>query len=101
MEPGYPQSMPPPAPAPPPQRMGVLPNKLWAGGCAAALVAAGVAVVGYLLVRGVLDIPIVGARPGGRVVQPSMFAYAAAAAVGGIIATGLAHVLLLTTPRAR
>jgi hypothetical protein len=81
--------------------MGVLPNKLWAGGCAAALVAAGVAVVGYLLVRGVLDIPIVGARPGGAVVQPSMFAYAAAAAVGGIIATGLAHVLLLTTPRPR
>jgi hypothetical protein len=81
--------------------MGVLPKKLWAGGCAAALVAAGVAVVGYLLVRGVLDIPIIGARRGGAVVQPSMFGYAAAAAFGAIVATGLAHVLLLTTPRPR
>jgi hypothetical protein len=81
--------------------MGVLPNKLWAGGCAAALVAAGVAVVGYLLVRGVLDIPIIGARRGGRVVQPTMFGYAAVAATGALVATGLAHILLLTTPRPR
>jgi hypothetical protein len=81
--------------------MGILPSKLWAGGCAAALVAAGVAVVGYLFVRGILGIPIVGARPNGGVVQPTMFAYAAVAAMGGIVATGLAHVLLLTTPRPR
>jgi hypothetical protein len=81
--------------------MGVLPKKLWAGGCAAALVAAGVAIVGYLLVRGVLDIPIVGARPNGAIVQPTMFAYAAVAGLGGIAATGVAHLLLITTPRPR
>jgi hypothetical protein len=30
-----------------------------------------------------------------------MFGYAAAAAGGGLVATGLAHILLLTTPRPR
>ena len=45
----------------PPVRAGTL----WAGGVAAALVAGGVAVVGFLLVRGVLDLPMLG-RGAGR-----------------------------------
>lgn len=74
---------------------------LWAGGAAAALVAAGVAVVGFLLVRGVFDLPILGVERGGAVFQPSMVTYALLAGLGAILATALMHLLLLTTPRPR
>ena len=62
----------------PPVRAGTL----WAGGVAAALVAGGVAVVGFLLVRGVLDLPILGVEKGGAVFEPSMLTYAVLAALG-------------------
>ena len=81
----------------PPVRAGTL----WAGGVAAALVAGGVAVVGFLLVRGVLDLPILGVEQGGAVFEPSMLTYAVLAAAGAIVATALMHLLLLTTPRPR
>jgi hypothetical protein len=97
MDPGYP----PPVPTAPPARTGLEPRRLWAGGFAAALVAAGVAVVGYLLVYGILGFPIVGVKRGGAVVQPTMFGYAATAFLGAIVAVGIAHLLLLTTPRPR
>ncbi|GAA1799945.1 hypothetical protein GCM10009682_22000 [Luedemannella flava] len=84
---------------PVPPRGGVDPGRLWAGGIAASLVAGGVAAVGYLFVRGVLDIPMLSARPSGRVVEPSLLSYAALAVLAGILATGLAYVLVLTTPR--
>jgi Family of unknown function (DUF6069) len=74
---------------------------LWAGGCAAAVVAAGVAIVGFLIVRGLLDLPVLGVAKGGEVFKPSMLAYALLAAAGALVATGLMHVLLLTTPRPR
>jgi hypothetical protein len=76
-------------------------STLWAGGCAAAIVAAGVAIVGFLIVRGLLDLPVLGIHQGGEVFKPSMLAYALAAAVGALVATGLMHLLLLTTPRPR
>jgi hypothetical protein len=74
---------------------------LWAGGAAAALVAAGVAVVGFLLVRGVFDLPILGVERGGAVFEPSMLTYALLAGLGAVLATALMHLLLLTTPRPR
>lgn len=94
---GYPpQGYPPPVPT----RPGVDAGRLWAGGVAASLVAGGVAAVGYLFVRGVLDIPMLSARPnGGRVVEESMLTYVLVAVFCGLVATALAHALILTTPR--
>jgi hypothetical protein len=87
----------PPTDAPVTRRLDA--GRLWAGGIAAAAVAAGVAIVGYLFVRGVLGIPILGAKLSGVAVLPSLGAYAAVAFLAGIAATGLMHLLLLTTPR--
>jgi predicted outer membrane lipoprotein len=60
-----------------------------------------VAAVGYLFVRGVLDIPMLSARPNGKVVESSLVSYVVFAFAAGLVATGLAHALLLTTPRPR
>jgi hypothetical protein len=72
---------------------------LWAGGAATAVVAVGVALVGFLIVRGLFDLPVLGVRKGGAVFEPSMAVYAAVAAIAALAATALIHVLLLTTPR--
>jgi hypothetical protein len=74
---------------------------LWAGGAAAAVVAAGVAVVGFLVVRGLLDLPVLGVEKGGAVFEPSMAAYAFFAALAALAATGVMHLLLVTAPRPR
>jgi uncharacterized membrane protein YGL010W len=75
-------------------------GRLWAGGAATAVVAALVALVGVLVGDGVLDLDMV--EPpllpigGGFALR-----YAVTAAALALIATGLAHVLVLTTPRPR
>ncbi|MCW6003546.1 hypothetical protein K1W54_02975 [Micromonospora sp. CPCC 205371] len=74
---------------------------LWAGGAAAAVVAAGVAIVGFLIVRGLLDLQVLGVERGGAVFEPSMAAYAVCAALAALAATALMHLLLLTAPRPR
>ncbi|MDQ3761996.1 MAG: DUF6069 family protein [Actinomycetota bacterium] len=76
---------------------GVSGRQLWAGGAATALVAAGVGVVGVLLVRGVLDIPILSTR--GRLVDQAMMIVPIWAGLAALAATALLHLLLLTTPR--
>jgi hypothetical protein len=75
--------------------------KLWAGGAATACVAALVAVVGVLICSGVLDVRLV--RPALLLNITDSFAldYAITAVVLTMIATALAHVLLLSTPRPR
>ncbi|GAA1743470.1 DUF6069 family protein [Luedemannella helvata] len=95
----YPQGQYPPPGSP--ARHGVDPGRLWAGGVAASLVAAGVAAVGYLFVRGVLGIHMLSAEPSGQVVEMSLVGYAFLAFVAGLVGTALAHVLVVTTPRPR
>lgn len=85
------------AAAPPPVRPGVL----WAGGAAAALVAALVAAVGYLIVRGLFKLEILGVGDADRLVQPSALAYMSAAALAALLATALLHLLLLFAPQPR
>jgi hypothetical protein len=72
--------------------------RLWAGGVLAGVVAAGVAVVGLLIARGVLDVPVLVERQG-HLVNASMVWYAVAAFLGGIVATGLLHALLAGAPQ--
>lgn len=72
-------------------------RRLWAGGAATALVAAGIGVVGVLLVRGVLNVPILSAK--GRLVNQAMAVVPISAGLAALAGTALLHLLLLTTPR--
>ena len=73
-------------------------GKLWRGAIATALVAIGVAVVGMLIIRGLLDIKIVRRTDGGDFVQATTGWYVGAAIVGTILATGLLQALMSLTP---
>ncbi|HXZ64496.1 MAG TPA: DUF6069 family protein [Streptosporangiaceae bacterium] len=84
---------------PPPSRPSVAAGQLWGGGVATAVVAALVALVGVLVTRWLVGIPLLAPmRDGayGDVHTTSLVLLAAAAA---LIATGLLHLLLLSTPR--
>ncbi len=72
-------------------------GKLWAGGLATALVAAGVGVAGVLAIRGLLKIPILSAR--GQLINEAMLTVPIAAAAAALIATALLHLLMVSTPR--
>jgi hypothetical protein len=74
-------------------------RKLWTGGVITAVIVFGLAIAGCLFVRGILDFPILGIRPGGAVVHASMFGYASGAALVALLATAAAHILMLTAPR--
>lgn len=74
---------------------------LWAGGGAAALVAALAAAVGYLAVRGLFDLPILGVADDEGLVQPSVGAYMLAAAFAALAATAVMHILLAVAPQPR
>ncbi|HZB49855.1 MAG TPA: DUF6069 family protein [Mycobacteriales bacterium] len=93
-----PQVYPNSAGEPPVGRRTVDERKLWTGGIMAAVVAALVAAVGLLLVRGIADVPVFVQRDG-ELVDASMWWYAAAAASGAVVATILLNVLLLWAPR--
>lgn len=75
-------------------------GRMWTGGLATAVVAALVAAVGVLTVRGVFGVPII--APGNT---PGVIDYVGAAwvagfsALGTLLATGLAHVLMVVAPR--
>ena len=64
----------------------------------AGVVAAGVAVVGLLIARGILDIAVL-VQKNGKLVNANTWWYAAAAFLAAIVATGLLHVLLRSTPQ--
>ncbi|THV39424.1 DUF6069 family protein [Glycomyces buryatensis] len=81
------------------QRPSVDAGKLWAGGFGTAVVAALVALVGILLVRGVLDIAILSPSEAGMYGDASTTAYAFVSFAIAILATGVLHVLLLLMPR--
>ncbi|WP_211245576.1 DUF6069 family protein [Actinomadura oligospora] len=75
------------------------PGRLWAGGLATAVVAALVVVVGVLLVRGVLDIPVLAPSGRGTYGDSSTTSYAVVAAAAALLATALLHLLLVAVPR--
>jgi Na+/proline symporter len=72
---------------------------LWAGGAATAVVAALIALVGLLVVREIFDTPVVYPPDDGPLGSQTT-ALMVYAAVAALLATALAHVLMLTTPRA-
>jgi cytochrome c biogenesis factor len=75
-------------------------GRLWVGGMVAACVVAGIVIVGILTARVLHTHVLETARDGGLVnVNGSWYAFAAA--VVALAATGLLHLLLLTTPRPR
>ncbi|MFC3495082.1 DUF6069 family protein [Glycomyces rhizosphaerae] len=82
-----------------PQRPSVDAGKLWAGGFGTAVVAALVALVGILLVRGVLGIHILSPSDAGAYGDATTTTYAFGAFAVAILATGVLHLLLLLMPR--
>ncbi|QBJ96948.1 hypothetical protein ERC79_14050 [Rhodococcus sp. ABRD24] len=79
-------------------RTGVNARKLWAGGVATAVVAALAAIVGVLAVRGPLDTPVI--TPPHTPWDSQVATVAGYSAVAALLATGLLHLLLISTPRA-
>lgn len=75
--------------------------RLWSGGVATAVVAALVALVGLLIARGVFDITVLTRTTKGTWDAASAVPYALAAGAWALIATGIMHLLLLSTPRPR
>jgi hypothetical protein len=74
-------------------------SQLWAGGIATAIVAALVALVGILVCRWLFNIPILAPRQDGAYGDAHTTGLVLAAAVAALIATAIAHLLLLSTPR--
>ena len=77
----------------------VVPKRLWAGGVATAIVAAGIAILGVLIVGTVLDVGIQTAGRSGALVDNASTIIPVAAAIAALAGTALLHLLLLTTPR--
>ncbi|WP_405902575.1 DUF6069 family protein [Streptomyces sp. NBC_00656] len=74
-------------------------GRLWAGGAMTALVAALTAVVGLLLIRGVLGIPVFAPEGDGAMGDASTGVLAMGAAFAALVATALLHLLMLATPQ--
>jgi hypothetical protein len=72
-------------------------GRLWAGGLATAVVAALVALVGVLVFEAMLDVEMV-RLPLIPVGNSFVVRYAVTAAVLALVATALAHLLLVSTP---
>ncbi|PTR24014.1 hypothetical protein C8K36_10824 [Rhodococcus sp. OK519] len=73
-------------------------RRLWAGGVATAIVAALAAMVGVLAVRGPIDTPVI--SPPHTPWDSEVATVAVYSAIAALIATGLLHLLLISTPRA-
>lgn len=73
---------------------------LWSGGVATALVVALIALVGVVVFRGVLGIPILAPEGDGVWGDVSTLWLMAVAAICALLAVALVHLLLLSTPRA-
>ena len=77
----------------------VVAKRLWAGGVATAIVAAGIAILGVLIVNTVLEVPIQTAGSSGTLVDNASTILPVSAAIAALAGTALLHLLLLTTPR--
>lgn len=73
--------------------------RLWPGGVTTAVVAGLVALVGVLICRSLFKIPVLSPRHDGAYGDVRTTGLVLAAAAAALIATGLAHLLLLSTPR--
>lgn len=80
-------------------RPGINVPQLWTGGAATALVALLIALVGLVIARGVLRIPVLGPSRYGTLGDVSTVWMCLLAALAALLATGLMHLLLLSTPR--
>jgi hypothetical protein len=74
-------------------------GRLWTGGLATAVVAALVALVGVLIARGLFDIPVLAPAGEGALGNSNTARLAILAAFAALAATGLMHLLLVSTPR--
>jgi len=74
-------------------------GKLWAGGIATAVVAALVALVGVLVCRWLFNVPLLSPKSDGAYGDVHTTTMVLVAAGAALLATGLAHLLLLGTPR--
>lgn len=77
----------------------VVTKRLWAGGVATALVAAGIAVVGVLVINTILEVPIQSAGRSGALVDNASTIIPVLSALAALVGTAVLHLLLLTTPR--
>jgi uncharacterized protein DUF6069 len=75
------------------------PGRLWAGGAATAIVAALIALVGVLICRWTLGIPILAPQSDGAWGSAHTGEFVLAAAVVALIATALLYLLMLGTPQ--
>lgn len=80
-------------------RMVVNARLLWSGGAAAAVVTALIAVVGVVVVRGILDIAVLAPQRSGAFGDASTWGLAIGAAGATLLATALMQLLLSFTPR--
>jgi hypothetical protein len=87
---------PPPAPA---GRGTVNAARLWSAGLATAVVAALIALVGVLLVRAVFRVALYAPATAGAFGSSATVVLCITAALAALAATGLAHLLLMGTPR--
>jgi lysylphosphatidylglycerol synthetase-like protein (DUF2156 family) len=79
-------------------RTGVDATRLWAGGVATAVVAALVAIVGLLIARGIFEVEVLAPKGDGIWGNASTPMYAVVAAASALLATGLMHLLSVSTP---
>ncbi len=84
---------------PRPERSRVDAGKLWPGGIATAVVAGLVALVGVLVSRWLFGIPLLAPKQDGYYGDVHTTDLVLVAAAAALLATGLAHLLLLSTPR--
>jgi hypothetical protein len=73
--------------------------RLWAAGLATAVVAALIALVGVLVVRAIFRIALYAPSEAGAFGDSDTVLLCVIAAAAALAATGLAHLLLLSTPR--
>jgi hypothetical protein len=73
-------------------------GRLWGGGIATAVVAGLLTEVGILIARGMLHLAVLAPQGAGMWGDASTTGYAIAAAAVALLATGLLHFLLSTTP---
>ncbi|MFC0110104.1 DUF6069 family protein [Kibdelosporangium aridum] len=83
------------------ERPGVNAARLWASGLATAVVAALLAIVGIMIARGILDVPVLAPKGEGVWGNANTFTYALLSGAAALLATGLMHLLVLavSTPR--
>lgn len=77
----------------------VVGKRLWAGGVATAIVAAGIGIVGVLIISNVLSVGIQTAGRSGALVDNAITIVPVCAVIAALAGTALLHLLLLTTPR--